>query len=58
VKPSFFDWIKFMVATALAGGMLYIHAYVKDLPVMLMGAPYLLMGVDLSKLPTLWGGKK
>jgi hypothetical protein len=58
VKPSVFDWVKFLVATILASVMLYIHAYVKDLPVMLMGAPYLLMGVDLSKLPTLWGGKK
>lgn len=58
MTPSVFDWIKFFVATALAGAMLYIHAYVKDLPVVLMGAPYLLMGVDLSKLPTLWGGKK
>jgi len=57
VKPSFFDWIKFLVATILASVMLYIHAYVKDLPVMLMGAPYLLMGVDLSKLVS-FGGKK
>lgn len=57
MKPSFFDWIKFLVATILASVMLYIHAYVKDLPVMLMGAPYLLMGVDLSKLVS-FGGKK
>lgn len=53
-----FDWIKFIVATALAGAMLYIHAYVKDLPVLLMAAPYLLMGVDLSKVIQFGGGKK
>ena len=56
MKTTAFEWIKFLVATSLAGGMLYIHAYVKDLPVYLMGAPYLLMGVDLSKLP--FGSKK
>lgn len=58
MTPSIFDWIKFLVATVLAGVMLYIHAYVKDLPVMLMGAPYLLMGVDLSKLISIGSGKK
>lgn len=57
MKVTAFEWIKFIVATALAGAMLYIHAYVKDLPVLLMAAPYLLMGVDLSKVVQI-GGKK
>lgn len=50
MTPTFFDWVKFIVATALAGVMLYIHAYVKDLPIVIMAAPYLLMRLDLSKI--------
>lgn len=57
MKPTYFDVAKFVVATILAGVMLYIHAYVKDLPALLMAAPYALMGIDFSKLPVI-GGKK
>jgi hypothetical protein len=58
VKPSFFDYVKFVVATALAGVMLYIHAYVKDLPSVLLMAPYLLMPIDISKLAAFFGRDK
>lgn len=57
-RETAMTWAKFIVATALAAAMLYIHAYVKDLPLLLMGAPYLLMGVDLSRMPSIFGGRK
>ena len=51
------EWAKFVVGAILFAGMLYIHAYVKELSIFLMAVPGLLMGVDLSKfLPN--GGKK
>lgn len=51
------EWAKFLVGAVLFGGMLYIHAYVKELSIFLMAVPGLLMGVDLSKyIPN--GGKK
>ena len=52
-KTSAMAWAKFVVASILAAAMLYVHAYVKDLPVILMAAPYLLLGVDLSKFITI-----
>ena len=58
MKPNIFDIVKFIVATALAGAMLYVHAFIKDLPVIVMCAPYLLMGIDLSKVIQIGGGKK
>ena len=58
MKTSIFEWAKFLVATILAAAMLYIHAYVKELPVFLMGAPYLLMGVDLSRITSIGGSRK
>lgn len=51
------EWAKFVVGALLFAGMLYIHAYVKELSIFLMAVPGLLMGVDLSKyIPS--GGKK
>ena len=58
MKTTIFEVVKFAVATLLASAMLYLHAYVKELPVMLMAAPYLLMGVDVSKFVSFGGGKK
>jgi len=43
------EWAKFVVGAILFAGMLYIHAYVKELSIFLMAVPGLLMGVDLSK---------
>lgn len=58
MKPATFDIIKFVVATLLAAGMLVIHAFYKELPVVLMCLPYALMGIDLSKVIQIGGGKK
>lgn len=55
-KTSAMAWAKFIVASILAGAMLAIHAFVKDLPIVLLAAPYILLGVDLSKFLTI--GKK
>jgi len=51
------EWAKFVVGAVLFAGMLYIHAYVKELSIFLMAVPGLLMGVDVSRyFPN--GGKK
>jgi hypothetical protein len=55
-KTTAMAWAKFIVASILAGAMLYLHSYVKDLPMILLAGPYVLMGVDLSKFITI--GKK
>lgn len=50
------QWAKLILGAVLFAGMLYIHAYVKELSIFLMAVPGFLMGVDLSKyLP---GNKK
>jgi len=52
-KTNAMAWAKFIVASILAGAMLYIHSFVKELPLVLLAAPYVLMGVDLSKFITI-----
>ena len=52
------EWAKFIVGAILFAGMLYIHAYVKELSIFLMAVPGLLMGVDLSKYIPNGGNKK
>ena len=56
-KVNALTWAKFIVATLLCGSMLYIHAFIKDLPLLLMALPFALMGLDVSKVIQI-GGKK
>jgi hypothetical protein len=47
-KVSLFRWVQFVVGCIIAAGLFYIHAYVKDLPALVLAAPFLLMGVKPS----------
>ena len=58
MNPSAFEVVKFIVATILACAMLAIHAFVKDLPVMLMVLPYFLMGIPPETIGRFFGGLK
>lgn len=51
------EWAKFIAAIILFGVMLYIHAFVKELSLILLAAPWALMGIDLGKIIQI-GGKK
>jgi len=57
-KATAMEWAKFIVATLLFCGMLYIHSFVKELSLILLSAPWALMGIDLGKIIQIGGGKK
>lgn len=56
-KTTAMEWAKFIAAIILFGVMLYIHAFVKELSLILLAAPWALMGIDLGKIIQI-GGKK
>jgi hypothetical protein len=57
-KQSAMVWSKFIVATIMALATLGIHAFVKDLPVLVMAAPYAIMGLKIDLSGLLGLGKK
>jgi hypothetical protein len=58
MKTTVFEVFKFVVAASLFLVELYIHAYVKELNVFILGAPWAIMGVDPDKLASMIRGKK
>ena len=56
-KPTLFEWARFIVGALLFAGLIYVHAYVKELSVFIIAIPALLMGLDPSKFIKIGGGK-
>lgn len=52
-----FEWAKLIIGAVMFVGLIYVHAYVKELSVFILALPAAVMGVDLSKLLNI-GGKK
>lgn len=48
--PTIYEMVRFVIGVMLFVGLIFIHAFVKELPVFLLGSPFLLMGIDLAKL--------
>lgn len=53
---SVLEWAKFIVGAIFFACMLYFHVYVKELHILLLAMPGLLMGIDPTKF--IGGGKR
>lgn len=57
-KTTAMEWAKFIAAVCLFCGMIYIHAFIKELSLILLAAPWALMGIDLGKIIQIGGPRK
>ena len=53
-----FDWARWIVGTVVFCGMLYVHVFHKEIPLILFGVPAFLVGIKPEGLLSMFGGKK
>lgn len=51
------DWARWIVGTVVFCGMLYVHVFHKELPLLLFGVPAFLVGIKPENITKIGGGK-